>query len=61
MCSRLKQQADVVRKGLDEADIIITTGGTSMGEADLLKPIIEHELGGKIHFGRVAMKPGKRK
>lgn len=30
-----------------------------MGEGDLLKPIIERHLGGTIHFGRVAMKPGK--
>lgn len=30
-----------------------------MGELDLLKPTIERRLGGTIHFGRVAMKPGK--
>jgi len=30
-----------------------------MGELDLLKPTIERQLGGTIHFGRVAMKPGK--
>lgn len=30
-----------------------------MGELDLLKPSIERFLGGKIHFGRVSMKPGK--
>lgn len=30
-------QESALRKGLNEADIIITTGGTSMGEADLLK------------------------
>lgn len=30
-----------------------------MGELDLLKPTIERGLGGTIHFGRVAMKPGK--
>lgn len=40
-------------------DIIITTGGVSMGETDLLKPTIERSLGGTIHFGRVSMKPGK--
>ncbi|KAJ0413802.1 hypothetical protein BJY00DRAFT_321568 [Aspergillus carlsbadensis] len=40
-------------------DIIITTGGVSMGELDLLKPTIERSLGGTIHFGRVSMKPGK--
>lgn len=29
-----------------------------MGSSDLLKPVIE-DLGGAIHFGRVAVKPGK--
>lgn len=40
-------------------DVIVTTGGVSMGELDLLKPTIERALGGTIHFGRVSMKPGK--
>lgn len=48
-----------LRRGMEEADLVLTTGGTSMGESDLLKPLIERELQGKIHFGRVAMKPGK--
>lgn len=43
----------------DDLDYIITTGGVSMGELDLLKPTIERKLEGIIHFGRVAMKPGK--
>lgn len=47
-----------LKRGLAEADIVVTTGGVSMGEMDFLKPVIE-TLGGQIHFGRVAMKPGK--
>lgn len=50
---------EVLREGLRKADVLITTGGVSMGELDLLKPTIERSLGGTIHFGRVAMKPGK--
>lgn len=50
---------EVLRDGLRRADTLITTGGVSMGELDLLKPTIERSLGGTIHFGRVAMKPGK--
>lgn len=42
-----------------DLDIIITTGGVSMGELDLLKPTIERSMGGTVHFGRVSMKPGK--
>lgn len=48
-----------LRRGCRDADVIITTGGTSMGEGDMLKPVIERNLHGTIHFGRVAMKPGK--
>ncbi|KAL1905354.1 hypothetical protein Sste5344_008847 [Sporothrix stenoceras] len=48
-----------LRDALRQVDMIITTGGVSMGELDLLKPTIERAMGGTIHFGRVAMKPGK--
>ncbi|KAL2173824.1 MoaB/Mog domain-containing protein [Thermothelomyces heterothallicus CBS 202.75] len=50
---------EVLRDALRKVDLVITTGGVSMGELDLLKPTIERALGGTIHFGRVAMKPGK--
>ncbi|KAK3070803.1 hypothetical protein LTR53_009808 [Teratosphaeriaceae sp. CCFEE 6253] len=48
-----------LRDALRTVDIVITSGGVSMGELDLLKPTIERSLGGTIHFGRVLMKPGK--
>ncbi|KAK4494958.1 hypothetical protein PRZ48_014314 [Zasmidium cellare] len=48
-----------LRDTMRKVDVIITTGGVSMGELDLLKPTIERSLGGTIHFGRVSMKPGK--
>ncbi|OCT44390.1 putative molybdenum cofactor biosynthesis protein Gephyrin [Cladophialophora carrionii] len=44
---------------LHGVDVVVTTGGVSMGELDLLKPTIERALGGTVHFGRVSMKPGK--
>ncbi|KAL2024041.1 hypothetical protein VTK56DRAFT_276 [Thermocarpiscus australiensis] len=50
---------EILRDALRRVDLVITTGGVSMGELDLLKPTIERSLGGTIHFGRVAMKPGK--
>jgi molybdenum cofactor synthesis domain-containing protein len=46
-----------VARGLGEADVLVTSGGVSMGELDLLKPLLERW--GKVHFGRVLMKPGK--
>ncbi|RWA03886.1 hypothetical protein EKO27_g11218 [Xylaria grammica] len=48
-----------LRDALRRVDLVITSGGVSMGELDLLKPTIERSLGGTIHFGRVSMKPGK--
>jgi len=38
-------------------DVLITSGGVSMGDRDLIKPLLEAK--GTIHFGRVLMKPGK--
>jgi molybdopterin molybdotransferase len=43
--------------GTKRADMLLTSGGVSMGVKDLIKPLLA-ELG-TIHFGRVAIKPGK--
>jgi gephyrin len=43
---------------LKNIDVLITTGGVSMGELDLLKPLLERKLESTIHFGRVLLKPG---
>ena len=40
------------------ADLVITTGGISVGEEDHVKPTLL-ALGGAIHFSGVAIKPGK--
>lgn len=40
------------------ADIIITTGGASVGDHDLVKPAFE-AAGAKLDFWKVAMRPGK--
>lgn len=42
---------------LDEVDILITTGGVSVGDYDYL-PAIYKELGAKVLFNKVAMRPG---
>ena len=46
-----------IQDGLGQADILISSGGVSMGELDLVQPLLEHA--GTVHFGRVRMKPGK--
>ncbi len=40
------------------ADLVITTGGISVGEEDHVKPALA-DLGARIAFSGVAMKPGK--
>lgn len=42
----------------DSCDVLVTSGGVSMGEADLLKPALLG-MGATVHFGRLNMKPGK--
>lgn len=46
-----------IHAGLVECDILLSSGGVSMGDLDLVKPLLEHA--GTVHFGRVRMKPGK--
>ena len=55
----IESTLSALQRGLAQADVLLTTGGTSMGESDLLKPLLERDLHATIHFGRVAMKPGK--
>ncbi|CAI5958546.1 unnamed protein product [Closterium sp. NIES-64] len=39
------------------ADVVVASGGVSMGDRDFVKPLLERL--GTVHFGRVHMKPGK--
>ncbi|HMQ04841.1 MAG TPA: molybdopterin molybdotransferase MoeA [Pyrinomonadaceae bacterium] len=47
-----------IREAAAKADILVTTGGVSVGKYDLTK-IAFKELGADIFFERVALKPGK--
>ncbi|XP_059811323.1 gephyrin isoform X6 [Mobula hypostoma] len=49
---------NALNEGISRADIIITSGGVSMGEKDYLKQVLDIDLHAQIHFGRVFMKPG---
>jgi molybdopterin molybdotransferase len=44
-------------RGLAAADVLITSGGVSMGERDLSRVVIEGHA--TVHFGQVAQKPGR--
>ncbi len=41
-----------------DADLLVTIGGASVGEHDLVKPALE-SLGAELGFWRVAIRPGK--
>jgi gephyrin len=49
--------AERLRAGLTAADVLVTSGGVSMGNLDLIKPLLAEA--GTVHFGRLRMKPGK--
>ncbi len=45
------------RSAAEEADMVISSGGVSVGEADYTKRILQQL--GEIHFWKIAMKPGR--
>ncbi|MFQ5613801.1 MAG: gephyrin-like molybdotransferase Glp [Anaerolineae bacterium] len=49
--------AETIERGLAEAEVLVTSGGVSMGQRDLVKPYLAEK--GTLHFGRVNTKPGK--
>lgn len=48
------------KKALEnDSDVIISTGGVSMGDKDLVKDVLVKDLNCVLHFARMNMKPGK--
>lgn len=59
--SRIKDDMESLCAALESAqncDIIVTIGGASVGDHDLVAPAFK-KLGGKTDFWKIAMKPGK--
>ncbi|GIW07130.1 MAG: molybdopterin molybdenumtransferase MoeA [Dehalococcoidia bacterium] len=52
-----EEQETLIRRGIERADVVVTSGGVSVGTHDLIKPIFAKL--GELHFGRIAFKPGK--
>ncbi len=48
---------DVLRRAAAESDIIVTSGGVSVGEEDHVRPAVEAE--GSLLMWKIAMKPGR--
>lgn len=47
-----------IEQAVADSDVLVATGGVSVGEHDLLRPVLE-EMGAVIHFHGVKQKPGK--
>jgi molybdopterin molybdotransferase len=54
---RLDATRDALRRAADGHDLIVTSGGVSVGEEDHLKPAVQAE--GRLDLWQIAMKPGK--
>jgi molybdopterin molybdotransferase len=55
----VQAMAKTIEAALTTCDIILTTGGISMGETDIVERVLVDHCGGTLHFGRMHMKPGK--
>jgi molybdopterin molybdotransferase len=53
----LEATREVLRRAAAECDVIVTSGGVSVGDADYVKPAVEGE--GRLLMWRIAMKPGR--
>jgi molybdopterin molybdotransferase len=53
----LEATVDALRQAASVADIVITTGGVSVGDEDYIKPAVEQV--GRLDLWKVKMKPGK--
>ncbi|MEE8192972.1 MAG: gephyrin-like molybdotransferase Glp [Gemmatimonadales bacterium] len=49
---------EALSRAVADADLVLTTGGVSVGDYDLVPDIVA-ELGGEVLFHRVRIKPGK--
>ncbi len=54
---RLDATREVLRRAAEGHDLILTSGGVSVGEEDHVKPAVEAE--GSLDMWKIAMKPGK--
>ena len=54
----LPRMEDVARAAIDDADLVVVSGGASVGEKDFAKRMFE-PLGLELVFSRVSIKPGK--
>ena len=50
---------EVFKNALKESDIVVSTGGVSVGDFDFVKDVVRDELGAEVVFKGVVIKPGQ--
>jgi len=50
---------DVFKKALEANDIVVSTGGVSVGDFDFVKDVVRDHLGAEVVFKGVVIKPGQ--
>jgi molybdopterin molybdotransferase len=59
---RVKDNPELLRsrliKAIEDCDVVVTVGGASVGDHDLVKPVLA-DLGAELWIPKVAIKPGK--
>jgi len=54
-----KSITEALKEALNSADIVVTTGGVSVGDFDFVKDVIKDELKAEVAFKGVVIKPGQ--
>ena len=47
-----------LQEALSECDVVVSSGGVSVGEMDFIKPALR-EIGGELEYWKVAIRPGR--
>ena len=58
VADELAATSAAISDACDQCDVIVTTGGVSVGELDFIKRAVE-QVRGELEFWKVAMKPGR--
>jgi len=54
-----KSITNLLKNALKSSDIVVTTGGVSVGDYDYVKDVIKEDLGAEVLFQGVNIKPGQ--
>ena len=50
---------DALHRAADRCDVVVTSGGVSVGDLDIVKVVLKQESGGSMRWMQVAIRPAK--